>query len=154
MAEAADTEVGFYQLQASPLERALPRLIERALEGRYRVLVRCGSRPRLDQLNDALWTYDQGSFLPHGGPDDGNAAGQPVYLSEAADNPNDADLLVLVDGVEADDLARFKRCLDLFDGNDANALAAARQRWRALKDRGFRLTYWAQGNDGRWRAEG
>jgi DNA polymerase-3 subunit chi len=151
---AAGTEVGFYQLHASPLERALPRLVERALAGGFRVLIRCGSRPRLDQLNDVLWTYDPGSFLPHGGSDDGNAAGQPIYLSETADNPNGADLLVLIDGVEAEDLDHFRRCLDLFDGNDADALAAARRRWRALKDHGFRLTSWAQGDDGRWQEKG
>ena len=151
---AADTEVWFYQLHASVLERALPRLVERALDGGFRVLIRCGSRPRLDQLDDVLWTFDPGSFLPHGGPDDGNAATQPVYLSETADNPNGADLLVLLDGIEAGDLDHFKRCLDLFDGNDADALEAARRRWHDLKDRGYRLTYWAQGDDGRWQEQG
>jgi len=150
VAGAGTTDIGFYQLNRSPLERALPRLVERALDGGFRVLIRCGSRPRLDQLNGVLWTYDPGSFLPHGGPDDGNAADQPVYLSDGPDNPNGARLLVLVDGVEAADLDRFERCLDLFDGTDPEALEAARRRWRALKDEGWRLTYWAQTDDGIW----
>ena len=44
-------------------------------------------------------------------------------------------MLFLVDGVEADDLAGFARCLDLFDGNDPDAVEAARNRWRAAQAR-------------------
>ena len=36
-------------------------------------------------------------------------------------------MLVLVDGVEAEDLESFARCADLFDGNDAAAVEAARE---------------------------
>jgi DNA polymerase-3 subunit chi len=153
MAGTGGTEIGFYQLKRSPLERALPRLLELALAQHKRVVVRCASKARLDYLNDILWTYDQGSFLPHGGADDGRAGDQPVYLTTGIDTPNGASVLVLTDGLEADDLDAFERCLDLFDGNDAHALDAARARWRGLKDKGHRLTYWAQGEDGRWRKQ-
>ncbi|MFQ5983752.1 MAG: DNA polymerase III subunit chi, partial [Woeseiaceae bacterium] len=36
------------------------------------------------------------------------------------------------------------------DGNDAAALAAAREEWRRLKEAGHDLTYWQQAEDGRW----
>ncbi len=38
----------------------------------------------------------------------------------------------------------------LFDGNDAAALAAAREQWRDLKDGDHDLTYWQQDEGGRW----
>jgi DNA polymerase-3 subunit chi len=137
-------EIGFYHLLAMPLERALPRLLERAISQGYRIVVRAGSSERVEHLNALLWTFHDASFLPHGAARDGNAASQPIWLTERAENPNGATMLVLVDGVEADDLEGFARCADMFDGNDPAAVEAARQRWRRARDAGHTLTYWQQ----------
>jgi DNA polymerase III subunit chi len=137
-------EIGFYHLLATPLERALPRLLERARAGGYRIVVRAASSERLEHLNALLWTYDEASFLPHGTARDGNAADQPIWLTDRVENPNAATMLVLVDGVDAEDHAAFTRCADLFDGNDHAAVQAARERWRRAAAAGHTLTYWQQ----------
>ena len=142
------TEVGFYHLLSTPLERALPRLLERARAQDLRVVVRAASSERVEHLNALLWTYDEASFLAHGSARDGNAADQPIWLSHAQENPNGATVLFLVDGVEAPDLAGFARCLDLFDGNDESAVQAARDRWRKAQAAGHALTYWQQTANG------
>ncbi len=145
------TEVSFYHLQRVGLDRALPKLLEKALERGLRVLVRAGSDDRVEALNAALWTYDPDSFLPHGSKADGNSAQQPIYLTaDAAENPNAATMLVLVDGMEAEDVGTFARVLDMFDGNDAEAVEAARARWRTLQAGGHALTYWQQTDSGGW----
>jgi len=146
-------EIGFYHLLATPLERALPRLLERARAGGYRILVRAASAERVEHLSALLWTYDDASFLPHGTARDGNAAHQPIWLSDGQENPNAAAMLVLVDGVEAEDLASFTRCCDLFDGNDEAAVERARERWRRAAALGHTLTYWQQGEAG-WEKKG
>ena len=46
--------------------------------------------------------------------------------------------------------AAYARAVALFDGNNAEELAAARAQWKELKDLGFALTYWQQGANGRW----
>jgi DNA polymerase III subunit chi len=137
-------EIGFYHLLSTPLERALPRLLERARAQDYRIVVRAASSERIEHLNALLWTYDEASFLPHGSARDGSPASQPIWLTDGEENPNGATMLVLVDGVEAADLATFARCLDLFDGNDEAAVEAARERWRRAKSAGHTLTYWQQ----------
>jgi DNA polymerase-3 subunit chi len=139
-------EIGFYHLTATPLERALPRLLERAVGGGLRIVVRAASAERVEHLNALLWTYDEASFLPHGSARDGNAAAQPIYLTEGADNPNGAAMLVLVDAGDglAADLGAFARVADLFDGGDPEAVAAARERWRQARAAGHTLTYWQQ----------
>jgi DNA polymerase-3 subunit chi len=137
-------EIGFYHLLSTPLERALPRLLERARAQGYRIVVRAASSERVEHLNALLWTYDEASFLAHGSARDGDPASQPIWLSDRADNPNEATMLVLVDGVEADGLAAFARCVDFFDGNDAAAVEAARERWRRAGAAGHTLTYWQQ----------
>lgn len=131
-------------MKTTPLERALPRLLERALKDGYRVVLIAGSDERVEHLNQLLWTYDDASFLPHGSARDGNAARQPIFLTTEPSNPNHADMLVLLDGVRAQDLGGYKRVCDIFDGNDESAIEAARRRWREAKMAGHALTYWEQ----------
>jgi len=137
-------EIGFYHLSSTALERSLPKLLERGLTQGYRIVVRAASPERVEQLSATLWTYDEASFLPHGSARDGNAAMQPIWLTHSSENPNGASMLVLVDGVEAEDLGSYARCADLFDGNDPGAIEAARSRWRRAREAGHTLTYWQQ----------
>jgi len=147
------TDIGFYHLTRTPLERALPRLLEKVVSAGMRAVVVAGSAERVEALNGALWTYDPGSFLPHGSARDGNAAAQPIWLTDADDNPNAATMLVLVDGTTSPHLGDYQRCLDLFDGNDPDAVAAARERWTAAKAAGHGLTYWQQTESGGWQSK-
>lgn len=146
-------EISFYHLEARPLEWALPRLLNRVVEAGMRAVVVTGVAERLPFLDQALWTYDDQSFLPHGRAPDDFAADEPIWLTaDAADRPNDATVLVLVDGAGPADftLDGYARCLDMFDGKDDDARAAARSRWTAFKQAGHTVTYWQQSADGRW----
>lgn len=138
------TDVGFYHLERSPLERALPKLLEKVLEAGKRAVVMAGSDERVDALNAVLWTYEQGSFLPHGSAADGDAAEQPVWLTTADENPNNAEILVLTDGAASVRMGEYERCLEMFDGKDEAAVAAARERWAAYRDAGHEIAYWQQ----------
>lgn len=138
------TEIGFYHLERSPLERALPKLLEKVLDAGKRAVVMAGSEERVEHLNAVLWTYHPGSFLPHGSAADGNAAEQPIWLTVADENPNRAEILVLTDGAVSDRVDAFERCLEVFDGKDEAAVAAARGRWAAYRDGGHGVTYWQQ----------
>ena len=146
-------EIGFYHLLRTPLERALPKLLEAALARGMRALVVTGSDERARQLNEALWTWDPASFLPHGAAEDGDAERQPVWLAAREDNLNGANLLVLIDGADSDRPEAWERVVDLFDGHDEAAVRAARQRWTARRQAGHSLTYWRQTEGGGWRKE-
>lgn|SRR3990167_6585761 len=144
------TDIGFYHLTTSPLERALPRLLEKVLEGQKRAVVLCATQERLDFLNSALWTLGKASFLPHGTSQEGFAEDQPIWLTLQDENPNGAQFLVQLEGVESPSLATYERCLDLFDGADEMALKAARSRWKHYKNEGHNVTYWIQNASGGW----
>ena len=144
-------EVSFYHLHGATLEHALPRLLEKVLERGLRAVVVASSAERVEALDAALWTYGTGSFLPHGTVDGGSADEQPVLLTTAPDeNPNSAQVLVLVDGATSDDFGRYDRVLDVFDGNESGALDAARRRWQALEARSHTRTYFQQTAAGGW----
>jgi DNA polymerase-3 subunit chi len=141
-------EYGFYHLTRTPLEPALGRLLERVLASGQRAVVVASSPERLEALNRALWTFGRESFLPHGTREDGFAEDQPVFLTDAADFPNGATVLVLVDGAEVELPPQFTRCLYMFEGNDESAVVQARALWQRLRARGEALTYWQQTDRG------
>ena len=143
-------EIRFYHLTRAPLERVLPLLLEKTLEAGARAVVMAESEERVEALNALLWTYDDRRFLPHGSAKDGHAERQPIWLTTKPENPNGATYLFLTDGADCDELTGFERCFLLFDGRDETAVAAARERWKALKDGGAEISYWQQDDSGRW----
>jgi DNA polymerase-3 subunit chi len=139
----------FYHLQRSTVEDTLPKLLEKALQQSMRAVV-VAPLERLKALDSYLWTYRPDSFLPHGMATDAYAADQPICLSPAQANPNDAKALFLLDGAELAGEGGFDICCDLFDGADPQSLEAARGRWKTLKEAGHTLTYWQQTERGGW----
>ncbi len=132
------TEVLFYHLQRQPLERVLPTLLEKSLERGWRVVVQAASEERVEALDAHLWTYRDDSFLPHGTWRDAEAREQPILLTINDDNPNQASVRFLVDGAAVpSDAAAYERIVLLFDGDDPEAVAAARARWEEAKAKGF-----------------
>ena len=144
------TEIGFYHLTRSPLERALPKLLGKAHASGARVVVMAGSAERVDALDQVLWTYDPASFLPHGSARNGEAEAQPIWLTVDDENPNEASILVLTDGASSKRVAEYERCLEMFDGNDEAVVVAARARWSDYATAGHALTYWQQNERGGW----
>ena len=144
------TDVRFYHMMQKRLEQALPEIVAKALERKYRVVIKAGSPERVEVLDTALWTQDPASFLPHGAAKDGFEADQPVWLTTDDENPNGADVLILTDGASSDMTDKFKLCCEMFDGNDEEAVKAARQKWKLYKDKGYTASYFQQDDAGKW----
>jgi DNA polymerase-3 subunit chi len=148
------TEFVFYQLQRQPLERVLPALLEKSLERSWRVVVQASSEERVEALDSHLWTYRDESFLPHGTWREQETAEQPIVLTVNDGNPNGAAVRFLIEGARIPgDAQSYERIVLLFDGEDAEALAIAREQWKERKAQGFAVTYWRADGDGRWRRE-
>jgi len=148
------TEILFYQLRKQPLEQVLPALLEKSLERGWRVAVQVASEERLEALDSHLWTYREEGFLPHGTDRESEAAAQPILLTLGGDNPNRADVRFLLDGAAMPaEAGQYRRIVLLFDGEDAEVLAAARARWTAAKADGFDVTYWQMDDRGRWQRQ-
>lgn len=145
------TEMRFYHLENTSLERALPQLLSAALSKGHRIVVKTPSEKDSERLNDILWSFKEDSFLPHGSAKDGHAKDQPIWITHENDNANTADVLVLTGGQDFDGKEDFALCCDMFEGNDAEHLQQARTRWKALKDQEhFKLSYFQQNENGKW----
>lgn len=144
------TEIRFYHLTRRTLEQTLPTLLEKSLERGWRALVLTASEERAEALSQHLWTFRPDSFLPHGTRKDGHPEHQPVLIAASDDRANQAQVLFLAEGTGSDHLTAYDLVCDLFDGNDPDAVSAARQRWKAMKEAGHGLTYWQQTDSGSW----
>jgi DNA polymerase-3 subunit chi len=145
------TEILFYHLQRQPLENVLPTLLEKSLARGWRVVVQAASEERAEALDGHLWTFRDDSFLPHATWREAEASQQPILLTVSGDNPNGANVRFLLDGVGLPaDVAAYERIVLLFDGEDPDAVAAARARWSEAKQNGCEVTYWQPDENGRW----
>ena len=145
------TEVLFYHLQGMSLEGVLPPLLEKSLERGWRVVVQSTSLERAEALDAHLWTYSDDSFLPHATWRVADAADQPIILAIDDGNPNRAHVRFLVDNAALpEDCDSYARVVLVFNGEDTEAVAAARESWTACKARGFEVTYWQTDERGRW----
>jgi len=145
------TEVVFYHLLNKPLERALPELLEKSYERGWRVVVQAASDERVDALDALLWTYRDDNFLPHGTSRESEPALQPILLTTTDHNPNGSTVRFLIDGAPLpQDAASYDRVVLMFDGEDDDAVAAARERWGEAKSQGFDVAYWQPDEQGRW----
>lgn len=146
------TEVSFYKLTTQPLDQALPRLLATIRDRGLRVLVQGQDADALARLDVRLWTFDDQAFLAHGraeGSDRDRA--QPILLADNSENRNLAEVLLLVAGARYDaaQCEGYDRVCLMFDGNDMEATAQARDDWRAVTGGGAQAIYWAQ-DGGRW----
>lgn len=156
-------EIGFYHLQDRSLEDALPPLLEKILERGFRAVIETTSRERAEALDDHLWTYGEGSFLPHaiarGAPpadptDPVRDERQPLLITAEA-GVGEAPVRVLVDGARLPEAMKaYERIVLMFDGDDAQAVAEARAQWREVKARGLPATYWRRAAGGGWTRQG
>ncbi|MGC1488123.1 MAG: DNA polymerase III subunit chi [Albidovulum sp.] len=142
--------VFFYHLTRSPVEAALPMLLERALAAGWRVAVRAREGARLEWLDGKLWLGAEDGFLAHGIAGRAHDAAQPVLLTLGA-LPQGVACLMAVDGAEvsAEECQAAERSCVLFDGNDPEAVEVARGQWKALTGAGVSAQYWSE-DGGRW----
>lgn len=144
-------EILFFHLQSRPLEQVLPTILDRALSRGQKVVVGVSSQERLSVIDDHLWTYADESFLPHVTALEADAAQNPIVITTQDHNPNAAQVRICADGVRIPDVMQdYERIVLIFDGDDPEALTAAREDWKRVRASGHAASYWQQDEAGRW----
>jgi len=146
--------VDFYHLVKNSLEETSSLLLSKAYSAGNKMLLLVASEGKAEELSDYLWNYKDESFLPHGTVKDGFKDKHPIFItSDIAENMNEANILVLADGVvlSNEKLNDYDRVLNIFDGNSISAVDQAREFWKQLKSSGSDLHYWQQDANGSWK---
>lgn len=142
-------QVDFYHLDATPLDRVLPRIAERILVDGGRLLVVMEGEAMLARLDRQLWDYSPASFLPHGREGGADDTRQPILLSQSILAANGARNVALADGAWHEAALGFDRAFYLFD---EARIDEARRRWRALAGTAdVTRKFWKQDEAGKWR---
>ena len=98
--------------------------------------INTASEQQLRQLDDLLWSFRQGSFLPHAVYTSDDAETTPVLLGHATEPDGPSDVLVnLAEDIPAF-FSRFSRVTELVSGDDEQR-DAARTHYKFYKDRGY-----------------
>jgi DNA polymerase-3 subunit chi len=135
------THIDFYILDAPQGNAAslfACKLTEKAFRQGHQVFINTTSGTQLQQLDDMLWTFRAGSFVPHVIYGEGMSGRPPVMLGHAVEPADCHDVLVNMAADVPPWFCRFDRVAELVSGDDSQR-AAARQRYRFYQDRGYTL---------------
>ena len=91
-----------------------------------------------DALDRLLWTQTALSFLPHCRMDSALAADTPIWIDETAEHNGPCAVLVNLNADPPPFFSRFERLAEIV-GKDESDIAAARERFRFYRERGYDL---------------
>jgi DNA polymerase III subunit chi len=133
-------KIDFYPLTASDRRSRLLaacRLAEKAYEQGLKVVVRTGSAAETAEFDELLWTFADGSFVPHGvWPTEPDVAQlTPVLVGSASLPASHRDVLINLAPDAPADFSAYARVCDVV-GGDEDGKKAGRVRWRAYRDAG------------------
>ena len=134
------TRIDFYILAAGGDDRApfACRLAEKAYTRGHRIYIHVADAAAAKRLDDLLWTFSDGSFLPHAVVDGGDPdPDTPVHIGFGPE-PVGQDVLINLADETPLFFSRFERVAELVGGDEASR-ALARERYRFYRDRGYPL---------------
>jgi len=138
------TQVDFYVLD-SDLEdarlRLACRLVDKATEADQHVYIHATSDVDAQKLDELIWTFSQGSFIPHRLLREGADAAplEPVIIGlNRAPLGERWDLMINLAADVPEFFSRYRRVAEVVDGNAARR-AQSRERYRFYRDRGYTL---------------
>ncbi len=137
------TRVNFYLLEGSG-ERACElfacRLAEKAYRMTHRTFIHTPSAAAAGKVDDLLWTFRDGAFVPHTLADATANADElglsAVLIGHAAQPTTHTDLLINLAAEVPTFFSRFERVAEVVD-TDAARRNQARERFRFYRDRGY-----------------
>tara|TARA_Y100000589_G_C27191815_1_gene645119 strand:- start:4215 stop:4673 length:459 start_codon:yes stop_codon:yes gene_type:complete len=138
------TEINFYKITRSSVEKLLPRLLEKIIQEGSMVNFLFKNQNRLEYIDDFLWTYSNESFIPHYVDDSNYINVHPILLSLSENINNNADVFVTIEGYLPENIEKYKKIIDIFDGKDDQIIKDALVRVEHIKNKGYKVDCWRQ----------
>ncbi|MDX5409499.1 MAG: DNA polymerase III subunit chi [Thauera sp.] len=135
------TRVDFYVLpDADPAQRPLLacRLAEKAYGQGLKVYIHTATEGEALHLDELLWTFRAGSFLPHSLHSAVAGEAPPILLGHDHEPAQHTDVLINLGADVPLFFGRFERVAELVDQRP-ELLAQSRERFRFYRERGYEL---------------
>ncbi|MFT5500870.1 MAG: DNA polymerase-3 subunit chi [Woeseiaceae bacterium] len=135
-------KVDFYVLKASgdqARQQFACRLAEKAYRLKNTVHIQAATSQVAGQLDELLWTFRDGSFVPHELTNGSSSQPDcPVTIGCEAEPPGDRDLLINLAESIPNGVASCSRVAEIVSADD-DSLATSRKRFVAYRDDGHTL---------------
>jgi DNA polymerase-3 subunit chi len=138
------TQVDFYIVESDTDDARLRlacRIVDKAAEADQHVYIHATSDIDAQKLDELLWTFSQGSFIPHRivrGDADAVPL-EPVIIGLNRTPLGERwDLMINLAADVPEFFSRYRRVAEVVDG-DAARRAQSRDRYRFYRDRGYTL---------------
>jgi len=135
------TRIDFYVLdnnEAQAQARLTCRLADKAWSKQHQVYVHTNTRQDSEQLDQLMWVYQDGSFLPHCLYTAGESAATPVLIGHDHEPEQATDVLINLADEVPPFYSRFERIVELVTG-DETTRQKARERYKYYRDRGYAI---------------
>lgn len=133
------TQIDFYLLSKDQPHQFVCRLVDKIYRLGHSVFIHVASKEQAIALDDSLWSFDSASFIPHKIIDASEESGDYPVLIGLEDNPQrPLDVMVNLAPVLTPYFSRFQRVAEVI-ANDDQERAAARERYRFYKERGYTI---------------
>jgi len=134
-------KVDFYVLTQSgepARQRFACRLAEKAWRLNNTVHIRTGDRQHAEQMDELLWTFRDGSFVPHEVYQQNAAINAPITIGCEHEIAAEHDLLINLAAEIPGDVGSFPRIAEIVSSDDASR-RRSRQRYADYREQGHEL---------------
>jgi DNA polymerase-3 subunit chi len=135
------TRIDFYVIKNNkPNSREVLacRIAEKAYKKGHKVYIHTASKDQLERMDDLLWTFRDGSFVPHDSHASPKAKQTPVLLGLDSDPVENTEILINLAQDVPGFFSRFDRVAEVVDDNSEDK-QSARERFRFYRDRGYEM---------------
>src|SRR5690606_26573003 len=140
----AVTQVDFYILDSDSDDARLLlacRIVDKANQQGHHIFIHSSTDEEARKLDELLWTFSQGSFIPHRVVREALAAEplEPVLIGVNQEpGPGRWNVLINLAPEVPEFFSRYERVAEVVDGN-ALRREQSRERYRFYRDRGYKL---------------
>lgn len=135
------TRIDFYVLDSNENQaqaRLTCRLTDKAYARQHQVYIHTNNQQDSEQLDQLMWVYKEGSFLPHCLYDTDYSAETPVLIGHDHEPEQATDVLINLADEVPPFYSRFERVVELVTGDEPTR-QKARERYKYYRDRGYAI---------------
>lgn len=107
-------QFSIYQTSDELLLKAIFLLIEKCYYSDLKSVVLTTDAEQQEMLNKNLWTYSRKQFIPHGSKIDPQPEKQPIYITDELQNPNEANVLIIISPPNIEKILQAKEYISAF----------------------------------------
>ena len=101
-----------------------------------RIFIEASDQAEAQEMDKRLWTFSEGSFVPHAMAGGSDQDQEPVLIGSQAGNPNGAEVLIMLHPKDPAASPGFRLAILLIPVDDGPELAACRGLFAKLREAG------------------